>query len=86
MSAMYCELYPDPTVMWPWLLASTGSTHEAFASPEFDKIITEYQQSMTKSQEERTKIAQSGEDYIYNNYMFAPIALRREDACSGPQS
>jgi peptide/nickel transport system substrate-binding protein len=85
MSAMYCELYPDPTVMWPWLLASTGSTHEAFASPEFDTIVAEYNQAATKTQEERIKIAQAGMDFICNNYMFAPIAFQEKTFAIGPK-
>ncbi|MHB8867967.1 MAG: ABC transporter substrate-binding protein [Thermoleophilia bacterium] len=85
MSAMYLEAYPDPTVMWPWSLSSTGPTHEAFMTPEFDKIVADYNSSMTKPEAERIAIAQSGMDYIYNNYMFAPIAFESKNIAYGPK-
>lgn len=85
MSAMYLEVFPDPTVMWPWLLSSTGPQHEAFMTPEFDKIVADYQGSITKPEAERTKIAQSGSDYMYNNYLFAPIAFESKNMAYGPK-
>lgn len=75
MSAMALEVFPDPTTMWPWLLFSGSGTHGAFADPAFDAIIDEYNQSMTMSEDERIEIAQRGQDYMYNNSLFAPIAF-----------
>ena len=85
MTAKRLGVYPDPTVFWSYMLASNGATHEAFASPAFDKIVADYGLSITKSQEERTAIAQSGQDYIYNNYMFAPIAFTTKVLAVGPK-
>lgn len=85
MSAMRRGIYPEITIMWPWLLASNAPSHEAFMSPDFDKIVSEYNQSMTKTQEERTKLAQAGIDYIYNNYLFAPIAFSKKLSAVGPK-
>ena len=75
MTSMALEVFPDPTTMWPWLLSSGSETHGAFADPAFDAIIDEYSQSMTMSEDERIQIAQRGQDYMYNNRLFAPIAF-----------
>ena len=85
MSAMYLELYPEVTMMWPWLLSSTTETHEAFMHPEFDAIIEAVGQSIIKSEAERIKLAQSGMDWIYNNYMLAPIAFTNKISAFGPK-
>ena len=53
--------------------------------PEFDAIIDEVGQSMTKSEAEKIKIAQSGMDWIYANYMFAPIAFTNKTSAFGPK-
>jgi ABC-type transport system substrate-binding protein len=85
MSAMYLEVYPEPTMMWPWLLSSKTETHGAFMSPEFDKIINKVNDAITMSEKGRIKLEQSGEDWIYNNYMFAPIAFENKIAAFGPK-
>lgn len=85
MSAMYLEVFSDPTLMWPWMLTSTSIQHEAFMTPEFDKIVADYITSMPRPEADRTMIAQSGADYIYNNYMFAPIAFASKNVAYGPK-
>ena len=76
MAIIYLPVFWSPGEWWQWQLASDAVSHDAFIHPDFDKMITAYSSAGNKSIEEQTKIMQEGTDWIYNNYMFAPIAYQ----------
>ena len=85
MAVIYYPLFWSPGEWWQWQLASTAMFHDAFMHPDFDKIIAAYSGAGNKSMDEQTKILQEGTDWIYNNYMFAPIAYQDRLIAMGPK-
>jgi ABC-type transport system substrate-binding protein len=76
MVVVYYPVFWTPGQWWEWQLASNAMYHDAFMHSDFDEIVTTYSSAANKSTEDQTRILQKGTDWIYKNYMFAPIAYQ----------